>query len=126
MNVQVQETTSVSDLIKLLVSPVLVIIGIVGFYYFNDLQFLYRVLALFVIVSVSVGIMFTTAKGNAVWHFILDSKQEFKRIVWPTRDEAIRTTLLVFVMVSLVGFVLWFLDMLFFSVVQFLMTQGVS
>lgn len=126
MNVQVQETTSVSDLIKLLVSPVLVIIGIVGFYYFNDLQFLYRVLALFVIVSVSIGIMFTTAKGHAVWHFILDSKQEFKRIVWPTRDEAIRTTLLVFVMVSLVGFVLWFLDMLFFSVVQFLMTQGVS
>ncbi|MFM8341533.1 MAG: preprotein translocase subunit SecE, partial [Methylomonas sp.] len=126
MNAQVEEATSVSDIVKLLLSPVLIVLGVVGFYYFNDFQFLYRVVALFVIVAVSIVIMFTTAKGQSVLSFILESKQEFKRIVWPTRDEAVRTTLLVFVMVTIVGFMLWFLDMLFFSAVQFLMNQGVG
>lgn len=126
MNVQLEEAASVSDIIKLIVSPVLIIFGVIGFYYFSDLQFLYRVIALIIVISSSVGVLFTTAKGVAVWSFIAESKQEFKRIVWPTKDEAIRTTLLVFVMVSLVGFVLWLLDMLFFSAVQFLMSQGVS
>lgn len=126
MNAHVEDATSVSDIIKLLVSPILVVLGVGGFYYFSDFQFLYRIIALFIIVSASVAILFTTAKGNSIWQFILESKQEFKRIVWPTRDEAVRTTLLVFVMVSLVGFVLWFLDMLFFSAVQFLMAQGVN
>ncbi len=126
MNAQLEEATSVSDVIKLIISPVLIVLGVVGFYYFSDLQFLYRVIALIAVISSSLGILFTTAKGAAVMSFIAESKQEFKRIVWPTKDEAIRTTLLVFVMVSLVGFVLWFLDMLFFSAVQFLMSQGVN
>jgi preprotein translocase subunit SecE len=126
MNAHVEEATSVSDIVKLLLSPVLIVLGVVSFYYFNDFQFLYRVVALLVVVSISVGILFTTAKGASVWGFILESKQEFKRIVWPTRDEAVRTTLLVFVMVTIVGFMLWFLDMLFFSAVQFLMNQGVG
>jgi preprotein translocase subunit SecE len=126
MNAQLEEATSVSDIIKLIISPVLIVLGVVGFYYFSDLQFLYRVIVLVAVISSSVGVLFTTAKGAAVWSFIGESKQEFKRIVWPTKDEAVRTTLLVFVMVSLVGFVLWFLDMLFFSAVQFLMSQGVN
>jgi preprotein translocase subunit SecE len=126
MNAQLEEATSVSDIIKLILSPVLIILGVVGFYYFGDLQFLYRVIALVAVISCSVGVLFTTAIGAAIWSFIAESKQEFKRIVWPTKDEAIRTTILVFVMVSLVGFVLWFLDMLFFSAVQFLMSQGVN
>lgn len=126
MNAQLEEATSVSDIIKLIISPVLIILGIVGFYYFSDLQFLYRVIALVAVISSSIAVLFTTTKGLTLLSFIAESKQEFKRIVWPTKDEAIRTTLLVFVMVSLVGFVLWFLDMLFFSAVQFLMSQGVN
>jgi preprotein translocase subunit SecE len=125
MNAHVEEVTSVADVIKLLLSPILVVLGVVGFYYFVDVPFLYRVIALVAIVGVSAGIFFTTARGKAFWGFMLESKQEFKRIVWPTKDEAIRTTVLVVTMVSVVGFVLWLLDMLFFTAVQFLMTQGI-
>jgi preprotein translocase subunit SecE len=126
MNAQVEETTSVSDIIKLILSPIVLVAGLVAFYSFADVQLIYRVLALFVLVAVVVFVLFTTAKGKSVWLFMLESKQEFKRIVWPTKDEAIRTTLLVFVMVFIVGFVLWMLDMLFFTAVQFLMNQGIQ
>lgn len=125
MNAQVEEATSVVDVIKLLLSPVFVIMGVIGFYYYADIQLLYRVVAFLVILLISSGIFLTTAKGKLLWLFIQESKQEFRRIVWPTKDEAVRTTILVFVMVTVVGLVLWLFDMLFFSIVQFLMSQGI-
>lgn len=125
MSTQLEDATSVADVIKLLLSPILVVLGVVGFYYYADIQLFYRVIALLVILVASSVVFFTTAKGKLLWGFIQESKQEFKRIVWPTKDEAVRTTVLVFVMVTVVGLVLWLFDMLFFSIVQFLMTQGI-
>jgi len=126
MNAQAEEVTSVADIVKLVLSPIFVIAGIAAFYYFSDLQLLYRVLILVAIVGSAIGICFTTAKGRSLWGFMLESKQEFNRIVWPTKDEAVRTTLLVFVMVFIVGLVLWLLDMFLFWGVQLLMNQGVK
>jgi preprotein translocase subunit SecE len=78
------------------------------------------------IVVSAVGVCFTTARGHSVWGFMQESKQEFNRVVWPTREEAVRTTLLVFAMVILVGFVLWLLDTFLFWGIQLLMSQGVK
>ena len=124
MSTQAEEVTSVVDIVKLVLSPIFVIAGVAAFYYFSDIQLLYRVLVLLAIVGSAIGIGFTTAKGKSVWGFVLESKQEFNRIVWPTRDEAVRTTLLVFAMVVIVGFVLWLLDSFLFWGVQLLMSQG--
>jgi len=126
MSAQAEEVTSVVDIVKLVLSPILVVAGVAAFYYFSDIQLLYRVLMLVAIVGSAIGISFTTAKGRSVWGFMLESKQEFNRIVWPTRDEAVRTTLLVFLMVFIVGLVLWLLDMFLFWGVQLLMNQGVK
>lgn len=126
MSAQAEEVTSVADIVKLVLSPIFVVAGVAAFYYFSDFQLLYRVLALVALIALSVGVCFTTAKGRSVWGFMLESKQEFKRIVWPTRDEAVRTTLLVFAMVIMVGFMLWLLDMFLFWGVQLLMSQGIK
>lgn len=61
------------------------------------------------IVSV-VAIMLTTVFGKGLWKFFIDSRNEVRKVVWPTKDETIRTTLLVFVMVFVVGLSLWLLD----------------
>jgi preprotein translocase subunit SecE len=126
MSTQAEEVTSVADIVKLVLSPILVIAGVTGFYYFSDIQLLYRVLLLVSIVCASVAIGFTTARGRSVWGFVLESKQEFGRIVWPTREEAIRTTGLVLFMVVIVGFILWVLDSFLFWAIQLLMSQGVK
>lgn len=126
MNGQAEEVTSVSDIVKLVLSSLLVVASLIGFYAFSDVPLLYRVLALIVVVAASISIGFTTAKGKSVWFFFLEAKQEFKRIVWPTKDEAVRTTLLVVFMVFLVGFILWLLDMFLFWGVQLLMSQGIK
>ena len=126
MNAQAEEITSVGDIVKLVLATILVVISVVAFYYFSDFQLLYRVLLLVAVVGSATAVSFTTAKGRSVWGFMLESKQEFKRVVWPTRDEAVRTTLLVIAMVFVVGLVLWLLDMFLFWGVQLLMNQGVK
>jgi len=124
MNTQLEASTSVFDVVKQVFSVVFVVAGVAAFYYFSETPLLYRVLGLVAVVLIVVGMMLTTGVGQNVWGFILESKQEVRKVVWPTRDETMRTTLLVFAMVVIVGFVLWLLDMFLFWGVRFLTGQG--
>ncbi|MGR9116393.1 MAG: preprotein translocase subunit SecE [Gammaproteobacteria bacterium] len=124
MNTQVEPATSVADVVKQVLSLVFVIAGLAAFYYFSEYPLLYRVLALVAVVVLSLGLMSTTEVGQSIWAFILESKQEVKKVVWPTRQETFRTTMLVFAMVFIVGLVLWFLDMFLFWGIRMLTGQG--
>ena len=117
MNAQAEDASNVFDVVKQGLSLVFVVAGIAAFYYFADVPgfaLLYRVLALVAVVMIALAIMLTTSVGQNVWGFALESKQEVRKVVWPSREETIRTTLLVFGMVFIVGLVLWFLDMFLF------------
>jgi preprotein translocase subunit SecE len=81
------------------------------------------VLGLVALVLAAIGLIFTTQVGKNVWVFILESKQEVRRVVWPTREETVRTTLMVVVMVFVVGLVLWCLDMFLFWGIRLLTGQ---
>jgi preprotein translocase subunit SecE len=124
MNTQAEATTSVLDVVKQVLSVVFVAAGVAAFYYFSDVQLLYRVLGLVGVVIIVLGIMLTTDIGRSVWSFVLESKQEVRKVVWPTREETVRTTLLVFAMVFIVGLILWLLDMFLFWGVRLLTGQG--
>jgi len=118
-----ESTTQVFDVVKQVISIIFVVTGVAAFYYFSEFSLLYRVLALVATVLVAMALVLTTATGRNVWGFILESKQEVRRVVWPTREETIRTTLMVFVMVFIVGLVLWCLDMFLFWGIRLLTGQ---
>lgn len=127
MNAQVEETSKIFDVVKQGLSLVFVVAGVAAFYYLSDVPgftLLYRVLILVAIVLIAMGVMLTTATGRNIWSFALEAKQEVRKVVWPTREETIRTTLLVFGMVFLVGLILWFLDMFLFWGIRSLTGQG--
>ncbi len=124
MNTQLEASTSVFDVVKQVFSVIFVVAGVAAFYYFSEAPLLYRVLGLVAVALIVVGMMLTTGMGRNVWSFVLESKQEVRKVVWPTRDETLRTTLLVFAMVVIVGLVLWLLDMFLFWGVRFLTGQG--
>jgi preprotein translocase subunit SecE len=124
MSTQVEASASVFDVVKQVFSVVFVVAGVAAFYYFSEAPLLYRVLGLVVVVLVVAGMMLTTGVGRNVWAFVLESKQEVRKVVWPTRDETFRTTLLVFAMVFIVGLILWLLDMFLFWGVRLLTGQG--
>jgi preprotein translocase subunit SecE len=124
MSIQVEADVSVVDIVKQVFSVVFLIAGIGGFYYFSDIQLLYRVMGILAIVSVVVAMLLTTALGRSIWTFSIESRTEVKKVVWPTRDETMKTTLMVFAMVALVGIVLWLLDTALFWGVRLLTGQG--
>jgi preprotein translocase subunit SecE len=43
--------------------------------------------------------------GAAAWRFAVDSRMEVRKVVWPTRQETMQTTLIVMVMVLILGHV---------------------
>jgi len=131
MNTQAEPATSVADIVKQVFSVILVVAGVVAFYYFSadhsyfkEVRLLYRVLGLVAVMMMVLGVVLTTGLGRTVWSFALESRQEVRKVVWPTRDETVRTTLLVFAMVFIVGLILWLLDMFLFWGVRYLTGQG--
>lgn len=124
MNTQVEASASVFDVVKQVFSVVFVVAGVAAFYFFSETPLLYRVLGLVAVVLIVAGMMLTTGVGRNVWGFVLESKQEVRKVVWPTREETFRTTLLVFAMVFIVGLILWLLDMFLFWGVRLLTGQG--
>ncbi len=119
-----EETTQVFDIVKQVISFLLVVAAVAAFYYFSEILLLYRVLGLVTVVILAMGLILTTGLGRNTWAFMLEAKQEVRKVVWPTREETVRTTLLVFGMVFLVGLVLWLLDMFLFWGIRLLTGQG--
>ncbi len=123
MNTQTNEATSIVDVLKYVLSLVLLSAGVVAFYYFAEYSQLYRVLGMVAVVIATLAMMATTAIGNASWLFALEAKQEVRKVVWPSRTETIQTTLMVFAMVIIVGLILWVLDMFLFWAITSLTGQ---
>ncbi len=124
MSIQtVESTTQIFDVVKQVMSVIFVISGVGAFYYFSEIALLYRVVSLVVVISLAMGMLLTTEMGRNFLIFVVESKQEVRRVVWPTREETMRTTLMVFVMVFIVGLVLWILDMCLFWGIRLLTGQ---
>jgi preprotein translocase subunit SecE len=118
MNVKAEAQSSGMDTVKLLAAVVLLVAGIGFFYFFEEYALLVRVLGLLVIAGLAVAVALQSAAGRAVWDFAVASRTEVRKVVWPTRQETIQTTLIVFAMVLIIGIVLWLFDMMLMAIVR--------
>ena len=112
------------DNLKFVIAIALLVAGIVQFYYFEEESHLYRVLGLLAFVAASLGVVYTTRLGRGLWMFARDARTEVRKVIWPTRQETMQTTLMVIVMVILVGVMLWLIDMVLRWAVLALTGQG--
>jgi preprotein translocase subunit SecE len=112
MNTEVQPTLSTKDRFWLLGSLLLLLAGIGGFYQLSDHSLLLRVVGLLVIAGVAVWLALQSTQGGHLWSFVLDSRVELRKVVWPSRQDTLQTTMVVFIMVLIIGIFLWLVDML--------------
>lgn len=125
MDARVESRTSGIDTAKLIMAILVLIGGVVVFYYFRDeWTLLYRVLAMLAATLGSFGLILTTAIGKSFLGFLRDSRVEVRKMVWPTRQETVQTTLIVVALVFLVGLLLWTLDAMLFWGISHLTGQG--
>ena len=118
------EESSKLDILKFIVAIALLIAGVLQFYYFKEESQLYRVLGVLAFVALALGVVYTTRMGHGLWLFARDARTEVRKVIWPTRQETMQTTLMVIVMVILVGLMLWLIDMVLRWAVLALTGQG--
>ncbi len=124
MSARAESTSSGLDTVKLVLAVALLIAGIVGFYHFADKSLVYRVLGLLAAGLTGVALMLTTAMGRAFTSFLVESRVEVRKVIWPTRQETMQSTLVVVALVFLVGLILWTLDAGLFWGISLLTGQG--
>ena len=107
-----QEESSLLDTLKLLGSVLILLVGIVSYYYLTQISILFRALMVLASVVVSLIIFFQTQRGKTLWEFFQGSRVEIKKVIWPTKQETFQTTLTVFVFVLIMGIFFWLLDFL--------------
>jgi preprotein translocase subunit SecE len=110
MNAKAEAKEYRLDGLKWLLVALVVAAGVVGNAYYSEVSVLYRALALVAAAALAVYVAVNTAKGMAFWTLLREAQTEFRRVVWPTRQEVNQTTLIVVAVVVVMSLVLWLLD----------------
>ena len=111
MNAKVEEKEFKLDPLKWLVVIALVLGGAVANSVFAaEFQLIVRVVALVALGLVALFVAVNTAKGHAFWSLLKAAQVEFRKVVWPSRQEVTQTTLIVVVIVVIMACILWLVD----------------
>jgi preprotein translocase subunit SecE len=124
MATNAEPKSSTLDIVKLVIALGLLVASIVGFYLFEEASLLYRVLGLLAVAGLGVFVASTTAKGKGLLSFMGAARTEVRKVVWPSRQETMQTTLMVFIIVVILSIFLWFVDMLLGWGVKVLLATG--
>ena len=124
MSTKAEATTSTLDTVKLGAALALLMGAVGAFYYFADISKLARVVGLLAAVGIALAISMNTERGRTVAGFVKESQIEVRKVVWPTRQETVQTTLVVMVVVVIIAIFLWLLDMALGGIVSWVMGQG--
>jgi preprotein translocase subunit SecE len=109
-NPQVETVSTGADKAKLATAGVLLVGGVVAFYALAQQDLWLRVVALVVLLLAAVAVFFTAETGKRLIAFGRDSSREVRKVVWPTRKEAIQMTAYVFAFVFIMALFLWLTD----------------
>ena len=105
------ETVSTgADKAKLAGAALLLVAGIVAFYYLGRQDLWLRVVALLALFAAGVALFFLSESGKQLTAFGRDSVRETRKVVWPTRKEAGQMTGYVFAFVFVMALFMWFTD----------------
>jgi len=113
-----------ADTAKLAAAVALLVGAIAAFYWYADQSLLLRVLGLLAVAVLAIFIAAQTAVGQRVISFLGETRTEVRKVVWPTRAETTQTVMAVMFVVTLMGVILWMLDMFLLWAIRILTGQG--
>jgi preprotein translocase subunit SecE len=119
-NTEAQGSGRGLEAIKWLMVATLLVVAIVGNYYFRDYSLPLRALAVVVIITVAGAVALMTTKGKATVTFAREARTEVRKVIWPTRQETLQTTLIVAVVTTFMSLILWGLDSILVLLVSFI------
>ena len=112
--------TNAADIGKLVLAVLVLAAGIFAYSWFGrdgNISSSVRMLGVLAALVVALAIASFTALGRRVRHFIGESQFEMRKVVWPTRDETIKTTGIIIVVVIILSLLLGLIDLILKSVI---------
>jgi preprotein translocase subunit SecE len=107
---QVETVSSGADKAKIGLAAVLLVGSVVAFYMLSTQSIWVRVAALLALIVAAVGTFLVSEPGKQFIGYARESVRETKKVVWPTRQEAMQMTGYVFAFVVVMALMLWLTD----------------
>jgi preprotein translocase subunit SecE len=112
MNVKAEnhESPQAGDVVKYVGAALLVAAGLVAYYWFATWATPLRAL-LPVAGLVAAGAVFAmTAKGRKAREYFAEARFELRKVIWPTREQTMRTSVMVIIVVVIISLLLAVID----------------
>ena len=107
-----KNTATGGDIVKYVIAVVLVAAGVFAFYWFQgEWPTWMRVGAVIAGLVLGAMVFMTSGRGPELREFFKETRFELRKVVWPTRQETMRTTWVVMVVVVVVSLILGGFDM---------------
>ena len=81
------------------------------FYWFGNVSGGLRTVGLIVAMGLAIALFATTTQGHAAREYVSESNFELRKVVWPTRQETIQTTIVISLVVLALSLILWVIDL---------------
>jgi len=122
MNTKAEPTKGATgaDIAKLVLAVLVLAAGIFAYSWFGadgSIPQSVRLLGVLAALVAALAIGAFTAPGRRVRSFIGESQFELRKVVWPTRDETLKTTGIIMVVVVILSLLLGLIDLILKSVV---------
>ncbi|MCJ7452866.1 MAG: preprotein translocase subunit SecE [Steroidobacteraceae bacterium] len=124
MTEHAENGASALDIAKLVASAAILVGGIAAFYLLVDVPLAARWLIVLGALAAGIVVALQSAQGREFWQFVQGSRIELRKVVWPTRQETLQTTLVVVVAIFVLGIFFWLLDMALGAITRALTGQG--
>ena len=127
MNEQAQDHNAggdVAGIMTVTVAIALLIAGVAAYYLLDTRPDWQRWGSTGVGVVAAAAVFSLSPLGRRFWQFILDSRVELRKVVWPSRQETLQTTGVVFLFICAAGFFFWVLDLLLAYATRLLTGSG--
>ena len=106
----VETVSTAADKAKLAAAALLVVGAIAAFYLLGQKDMWMRVVTLLVLLAAAVAMFFVSESGKQLIAFGRDATREVRKVVWPSRKEAMQMTGYVFAFVVVMALFLWLTD----------------
>jgi preprotein translocase subunit SecE len=108
--VRASPVASAKDTALITLSVLLALFGIVGFYWYDEQALAVRIGMVVLGLVAGAALAWFSWYGREFWQFALAARIELRKVVWPSRDETVKTTYVVFIFAIVMGLFFWGLD----------------
>lgn len=120
MTTNVEQTPARLDPVKWILVALLIAVAVVGNQYFVEHAWYLRAVAVVVALALAGFLALQTQKGRDALEFAKEARTEIRKVVWPTRQETVQTTIIVAIFVVVAAVFLWAVDWLLSKALGFI------